>query len=250
MSFSKAAWLSLFCLCSMSAQADDVAPDIEVVDNPYSLKNLKKKQGPKEPEIPLHAALVSAVVSRIEECYKLEQKEAMNEADRKLLKASGQEAVRELAPAFRFSSCDIEKPPTERCLTDMTTMDCAILAEPIIAAGYDRNLTPAQKAKVRAYATALAKRESTCNNFDKDEAAIRDEIRVDKLGILIEAQIVMGQCQILPEEQAPCEAELVSMSCDEVLATSNRGEVQKLCPDFLICTDTPKVEDKDPGPND
>jgi len=237
----RAVLISLAVLCAGSALAEDVP----IVENHYDIKKAMKK-GKKEPELPLDPKLVKGVTDRIAECYKLEQGAPMNEADRKLLQSWGDDVVRELSPSLRFSSCQIEKAPSERCLADLTVMDCATLAEPIVDAGWDRNLTPKDKERVQSYAKALAMREAACQGRSGEEADIVGGVRKDRLAVLIESQIVIGQCRLMPDRQASCQADLQSMSCEEVLETSNRGEAQKLCPDYLLCSETPKVVDEDP----
>ncbi len=233
---NKTAWLGYLLLGATSA----LAQDIEVVDNPYALK---KKQ-PKEqeaPSAPVDEALVTALGKRIEECYRVEQGTAMTPADRELLKAAGAEVVRDLAGVLRYSTCEIDKPASARCLQDLAAMDCATLAEPIVAAGWDRNLTPAAKEKVTAYAKAIALREAACAGMAGEEAAIVSEIRSDKLSILIEAQIVIGQCMLRPDKHTACYEQLTDTSCEEVANLTNLGEAHKLCSDLLVCSDTPSA---------
>lgn len=235
--------ISITAFCAASALADDVP----IVENHYDIKKaLKKDKEKKEPELPLDAKLVKGVTDRVAECYKAEQGTPMNDADRKLLESWGDDVVRELASALRFSSCQIDKPASERCLRDLTTMDCATLAEPIVSAGWDRNLTPQARERVEAYANQLAMREASCTGRDKDEAAIVGGVRKDRLAVLIEAQIVMGQCKLMPDKQLDCQNDLRDAACEDVLAASNRGEAQSLCPDYFVCSETPKVEDQDP----
>ena len=232
-------WLSCLLLGATTA----LAQDIEVVDNPYALK----KKPPKEEQAPLapvDKALVTALGKRIEQCYQAEQGAPMNEADRQLLKSAGVEVARELSSALRFSSCDIDKPASPRCLQDLAAMECSTLADPIVSAGWDRNLTPAAKEKIAAYAEAIAQREAACVGMDAAERAIVSEIRADKLSILIEANIVIGQCMLRPDKHTECYAELAKMDCDDVAKLQNEGESHKLCSDLLVCTDTP-----DPGPD-
>lgn len=230
-------WLAVLSLCAASALAED-AP---LVENVYVLP--KKKD--EKPKAPVDPKLQKSVGKKVVECYEAEQKAKMSEEDIKLIEASGKDLVHDLAPALYYTSCELEKPASDRCLQDVANMDCASLAEPIISEGWDRHLTPEAKKQVRDYATVLATREGACRGYAAEEAKIVNEIRVDKLSILIEAQIVMGKCQMLPEKQAQCAADVASESCEDFQKLSNTGAVETFCDELFICKDVP-LPDEEP----
>ncbi len=229
-------FLLVTSLCAATALADDVPK----VDNHYAMPGKKAPQ----PVLKLDPALVTAVRAKVEECLHAEQDAKVTDEDRKLLDDFSREVASDLAPGLKFTSCQLDKPATPRCVQDVASLDCAMLAEPIIAAGWDRNLTPEAKAKVRSYAAALAKREGTCQGRQAEESAIVGSIRTDQLSVLIESEIVIGKCQLAPDKLADCVAQLADASCGEIAALNNRGKLTQFCDDAYTCTDVP-VPDRD-----
>ena len=117
----------------------------------------------------------------------------------------------------------------------MADLDCKKLAEPIIAAGWDRNLTPQARTQVADYAGMLARREAHCTGHEAEEAQIITGVRSDRLATLIESQIVIGQCQLFPELLPACAGELDHTTCDRIMSFNDRGELQQICK-VLKCT--------------
>lgn len=232
----RSGFLLVVSLCAASALADD-SPK---VGNPYALPSKKAPQ----PVLKLDAALVTAVRAKVEECLRVEQDAPVTDEDRKLLDDFSAEVASDLSAGLKFTSCHLDKPATPRCVQDIAGLDCGMLAEPIIAAGWDRNLTPEAKAKVRAYAVALAKREGTCQGRQAEESAIVGSIRSDQLAVLIESEILVGKCQLAPDKQADCEAQLADSSCDEIASLNNQGKLTQFCSELYTCTDVP-VPDRD-----
>ena len=199
--------------------------------NPYELK----KATPRAPRKAVDEALTRALAEKIEDCYREEQQAPMGEEDRKLLETFGSEVAHDLAPGFKYTSCHVDKVATPRCLQDLAALDCAMLAEPIVAAGWDRNLTPEAKAKVRAYATSLSARLSACEGRQGEEAAITGGARIDQLSVLIESEIVIGRCELRADRQTHCDELLRDSSCETVMSAHGRGEIQQFCDELYTC---------------
>jgi len=228
-------FLLVTSLCAASALAEDTPKS----GNPYALPTKKAPQ----PVLKLDPALVTAVRAKVEECLRVEQDAPVTAEDRKLLDDFSTEVASDLSAGLKFTSCHLDKPATPRCVQDVASLDCGMLAEPIVAAGWDRNLTPEAKAKVRAYAVALAKREGTCQGRQAEESAV-GSVRSDQLSVLIESEILVGKCQLAPDKQADCEAQLADSSCDDIASLNNQGKLTQFCSDLYTCTDVP-VPDRD-----
>ena len=117
-----------------------------------------------------------------------------------------------------------------------------MLAEPIVAAGWDRTLAPDAKAKVRAYATLLIARLSSCAGLGAEEAFVTEGVRIDQLSMLLESEIVIGRCEMRVDRLEQCEEMLRASSCETLLSVHSRGEIQQFCDEVTLCTDTPVTD--------
>jgi hypothetical protein len=207
-----------------------VAQDVPLGASPYA----RKRQRPQERPA-VDAALVRAVHDKIADCYEREQREALSKEDDALLRAYGAEVVRELEAGLSGTGCVLGARASERCLTAVADLDCAKLAEPIVAAGWDRNLTAEARTQVADYAGMLARREARCSGHEAEDAQVITGVRTDRLATLIESQIVIGQCQLFPERLPACAGELEHASCDRIMTLNERGELQQICK-VLECT--------------
>ncbi len=222
-------------LGAMTAVADDT-PNLP---NPYALP---KKAGAAIDTRRLDGALVRGVADKVLECLATEQGAPVDDEDRDLVKDFGSAIVRDLASALKYTSCDLAKAATPKCLETVSTLDCASFAEPIVAAGWDRNLSKQARAQVLAYAKALALKEASCNGLTGEEAAIITGVRADKLAVLIESEIVIGKCTMLPDQQTACDEQLADTECDNFAEIHGRGELTSLCTDLYECSDVPLDE--------
>jgi hypothetical protein len=223
----KGVWLLLMSVCVASAAAQDEP----IVENHYALKKkkrpaLKVKADPK---------LVRALNAKIGECYESEQEKPLSEEDKALLREYGSEVVSDLADALSLSGCSLEQRATSNCLKMLDDMECEALAAPIVAQGWDRNLTPEARAQVNEYAGMLSRREARCQDRAEEEAAIVMGLRADRLAALIEAQIVIGQCELTADKLPDCETELQNVTCERMAALNEHGQLQQICTTVLHC---------------
>lgn len=214
------------------------AQDEPVVINPYDLKRAKKAA----PKLKVDPVLVRALSTKVAECYEREQKAPINEEDKALLKEYGAQVVQDLADALATTGCGVGERASKRCLEALDDLECDALAAPIVAAGWDRNLTPEARAHVTDYAGMLSRREARCAGRAEEEAAIVQGIRGDRLALLIEAQLVIGQCELHPENLPDCETVLQNATCQHLSALSEIGALQKVCSTVLKCVDAPEVD--------
>jgi hypothetical protein len=114
-------------------------------------------------------------------------------------------------------------------------IECDTLAAPIIAEGWDRNITPEARAQVNEYAGMLSRREARCEGRAEEEAAIVTGIRNDRLAALIEAQIVIGQCELAADKLPDCETELSNVTCQRLMELNELGKMQQICSTVFHC---------------
>jgi hypothetical protein len=213
--------LLLIAVCAVPAAAQDVPV---IAGNPYARK--RAEAGPK---IKVDPVLVHAVVDKVVDCYRREQEAPMSKEDAGLLREYGADVVRELAAGFAETGCTVGERASPTCLEQLVDLDCAKLAEPIVAAGWDRNLAPQARVQVADYAGMLARREGRCGGNEGEEAQIVTGVRGDRLATLIESQIVSGQCELFPDRLTKCADELENVSCERIMALNERGELQMAC---------------------
>jgi hypothetical protein len=216
--------LTSLCVAPLAAQ------DVQLGDSPYARKRAKPRV-----KSAVDGALVRAVRAKIADCYEREQHEPLSKEDAELLRGYGADVVRELEAGLSGTGCVLAARASEQCLAAVADLDCAQLAKPIVAAGWDRNLTPQARTQVADYAGMLARREARCTGHAAEEAQIITGVRSDRLATLIEAQIVIGQCQLFPERLAACAGELENTSCERIMSFNERGELQQICK-VLECT--------------
>jgi hypothetical protein len=235
----KGAWLLLMSVCVTSAAAQD---DEAIVQNPYALK--KKKR----PAVTVKAdpALVRALNAKIGECYEREQDKPLSQEDKALLREYGSEVVSDLASALSSAGCSLEQRANATCLKMLDAMECSALAEPIVAEGWDRNLTPEARDHVTEYAGMLSRREARCQDRAEEEAAIVMGVRGDRLALLIEAQIVIGQCELTADKLPECETELQNVTCERIASLNEVGQLQQVCGTVFHCIEAPPPADEGP----
>lgn len=211
-----------------SAAADEIG----AVPNPYARPRKTAKRN-------VHSSLASAVSGKIANCYRAEQGAELDAEQLALLTEYAADVVRDLASALEPLGCALDERMSAACTYSLDALSCEALAQPIIDAGWDRNLTPEAKAKMRAYAAALAAREAACEGRAADEAAIVQEIGASRLSALLESEIVMGKCELLPEEASACDAQIASANCGTLMQLKEEGQLTHLCSSLLRCTDAP-----------
>lgn len=232
MSQRSRSWLIAFgVLSAATALAEDVH-----YENPYAMKKGRAKDEAVEHVDP---AFAKTLVVKLAACYREEQERPVSVEERALLDAYGKDLARELAPAFTALGCAIGKPASAACAQLLDTLSCETLAQPIIAAGWDRHLPAEAKQQVASYAKLLAAREATCSGRAADEQAIIGGIQVDKLRVLIEAAIVTGRCELMGEQQAACAQKLGTFGCGQLASMSERGELIQACDKLLRCRELP-----------
>jgi hypothetical protein len=224
---SKGVWLLLMSVCVANAAAQDEGP---IVENHYSLK--KKKPALK---IKVDRALVRVLNEKIGACYEREQSKPLSDEDKDLLRQYGPEVANDLADALSAAGCTVDQRATDTCLKMLDDLECDTLAAPIIAQGWDRNITPEARAQVNEYAGMLSRREARCEGRAEEEAAIVMGIRNDRLAALIEAQIVIGQCELSADKLPDCETELSNVTCQRLMELNELGKMQQVCSTVFHC---------------
>jgi len=229
-----AGWLmlSLFALpCALSYRASlAAADDVPSFQNPYA-------RATPEAALEVHGSITSAVSTKVAECYSAEQDKPLDADQHALLAEYAGDVARAVAPALTPLGCALGKPISTTCKSALAALSCETLAEPIVAAGWDRNLTPEAKAKVAGYASALAARESACEGRAAEEAAIVQGVVADRLAALVESEIVMGKCELIAAEASACDAELAAASCQDLRQLKEQGQLTHLCRSLLRCKD-------------
>jgi hypothetical protein len=232
----KGVWLLLMSVCVTSAAAQE---EQQLVHNHYSLK--KKRPATK---IKADPALVRALNEKIGECYEKEQEKPLSKEDKALLREFGSEVANDLADALSTTGCAVTERANPRCLKMLDELECETLAAPIVAEGWDRNLTPEARAEVTEYAGMLARREGRCAGRAEEEADIVIGVRGDRLAALIEAQIVIGQCELSGDKLPDCETELSNVTCERMAALNETGSLQQVCTSVFHCIEAlPPDED-------
>jgi hypothetical protein len=228
-----AGWLmlSLFALpCALSYRASlAAADDVPSFQNPYARA--------KPAAALVHGSVTSAVSAKVAECFRAEQQKPLDADQHALLAEYGVDVARELAPAITPLGCALDAPISAACKSALSALSCDTLAEPIVAAGWDRNLSPEAKAKVVNYAAALAARDGACEGRAAEEAAIVQGVVADRLAALLESEIVMGKCELIAAEASACNAELAAASCQDLRQLKEQGQLTHLCRSLLHCTD-------------
>jgi hypothetical protein len=229
---NKSIWASALALvCAATA----VAQDVPGLENPYDLKRKNKGQN-APPRAPVDPALVQALGLKVEQCYAAEQKAPLPEEERALLSEFANTLAYDLEAGLTNTSCQLNKPASAVCLKEVAALDCEHLAQPIIDAGWDRNLPKAAKLQVAEYADGLARRKAGCRGYAADEADFVIQVDRDRLAALVEMQVVTGQCQLFLERLPECKTKLATVRCGEVNQADHRGELSQLCDKFLECS--------------
>jgi hypothetical protein len=223
-------------VCVTSAAAQD--GEERLVENHYSLK--KKKPAVK---VKVDPALVRALNGRIADCYEREQDKPLSAEDKALLREYGPQVAVELGSALSSSGCAADQPASAQCLKLLDDLECDTLAAPIIAEGWDRNITPEARAQVMEYAGMLSRREARCEGRAGEEAQIVSGVRGDRLAALIESQIVIGQCELSADKLPDCETELSNVTCQQIRELNDAGKLQQICKSVFNCVDTPPLDE-------
>lgn len=225
----------LMSVCVASAAAQD-EPSFE---NPYALK----KKPAADSKIKVDPKLVKALNERIGECYEDEQHKSLDDQDKALLREYGEQVANDLAEVLSTVGCGIDQPAGKRCLDMLDELECKTLAAPIIAEGWDRNISPEARAQVQEYAGMLSRREARCAGRSQEEEAIVTGVRGDRLSALIESQIVIGQCELSADKLPECETELQNVTCERLLALNETGQMQQVCTSVYKCVQTPPPDE-------
>lgn len=229
-------FLLLMSVCVTSAAAQDEP----VFENHYSLKKHKKKDGPK---IKVDPALVRALNQRIADCYEAEQDKPLSAEDMGLLTQYGPEIANDLAAALSTTGCAVDQRASAQCVKMLGELECETLAAPIIAEGWDRNITPEARAQVNEYAGMLSRREARCEGRADEEAEIVQGVRNDRLAALIESQIVIGQCELSADKLPDCETQLSDATCQRLMELNEVGKLQQICTSVFHCIETPPPDE-------
>ncbi|HTU60744.1 MAG TPA: hypothetical protein VMF89_19965, partial [Polyangiales bacterium] len=152
--------------------------------------------------------------------------------------------AQDLGDALGAVGCGFGQRASEKCLSMLEDLECETLAAPIIAEGWDRNITPEARAHVQDYAGMLSRREARCEGRAEDEATIVMGVRGDRLAALIESQIVIGQCELSADKLPDCETVLQNVTCQDVVTLNEQGKLQQVCPTVFKCLETPPAEDE------
>jgi hypothetical protein len=221
------------CVASAAAQ------DEPAFENPYALK--KKRSAARA--IKVDPKLVKALNGRIAECYEQEQNKPLNDEDEALLREYGAQVAHDLSDALAGAGCTIDQRASAACLDLLEDLECETLAAPIVAQGWDRNISPEARLQVQEYAGMLARRESRCEGRAEDEAAMVAGLRSDRLAALIESQIVIGQCELSADKLPDCETELQNVTCQRLMELNEIGQMQQVCKSVYKCVETPPPEE-------
>ncbi len=237
------AWLLLMSVCGASAlltphSLSVAAQDEPHFENPYALKK-KKKPATK---VKVDPKLVRALNEKIGDCYEQEQNKPLSDQDKALLREFGPQVAQDLGDALSAAGCGFDQRASEKCLSLLEDLACETLAAPIIAEGWDRNITPEARVQVQEYAGMLSRREARCEGRAEEEAAIVTGVRGDRLSALIESQIVIGQCELSADKLPDCETELQNVTCQQILTLNEQGKLQQICPTVFKCMETPPAE--------
>jgi hypothetical protein len=223
-------------VCVASAAAQD-EPNFE---NPYALK---KKKPAAQAKIKVDPKLVKALNAKIGECYEDEQHKPLNDEDKAILSEYGAQVAHDLSDALSSLGCAIDQRADKRCLDMLDELACETLAAPIIAEGWDRNISPEARLQVQEYAGLLSRREARCAGRSHEEEAIVTGLRGDRLAALIESQIVIGQCELSADKLPDCETELQNVTCERLMALNEIGQMQQVCKSVYKCLETPPPDE-------
>ena len=240
----KGAWLLLMSVCGAStlstADSLNVAAQDEVrIENPYALKKRKKPAS----RVKVDPKLVRALNEKIGDCYEKEQDKPLSDQDKALLREFGPQVAQDLGEALSAAGCGFDQRASDKCLSMLDELACETLAAPIIAEGWDRNITPEARVQVQEYAGMLSRREARCEGRAEEEAAIVTGVRGDRLAALIESQIVIGQCELSADKLPDCETLLQNVTCEQILTLNDQGKLQQICPSVLKCVETPPPDE-------
>jgi hypothetical protein len=234
----KGAWLLLMSVCVASAPSVAAQDDGPRLENPYALK--KKKPAVK---VKVDGQLVRALNEKIAECYAKEQDKPLSDEHKALLREYGPQVAQDLGDALAALGCAFDQRASKKCLSLLEDLSCETLAAPIIAEGWDRNITPEARAQVQEYAGMLSRREARCEGRDQEEAAIVTGVRGDRLAALIESQIVIGQCELSGDKLPDCETVLQDVTCGQIVTLNEQGKLQQVCPIVFKCIETPPPDE-------
>lgn len=238
----KGAWLLLMSVCAAGApfmrhSLRAAAQEEPRFDNPYALRKRPSSKVKVDPK------LVRVLNERIGDCYEQEQDKPLSAEDKALLREYGPQVAQDLGDALRALGCELDQHAGKQCLSLLEGISCETLAAPIIAEGWDRNITPEARTHVQEYAGMLSRREARCEGRAEEEAAIVTGVRGDRLAALIESQIVIGQCQLNADKLPDCETLLQSVTCGQILALNEQGKLQQICPTVFKCIETPPPDE-------
>jgi hypothetical protein len=183
--------------------------------------------------------LADALVAKVASCYEAEAG-ALDGEDRALLQEFAPELLAEFGPALATFGCGADGAACARLLSGL---DCALLAQPIVTAGYDQIEPLAPDPVIAAYARSLAERVVACSwDGALDEAA---QVHVDyvttHLEIALSMRVVAGGCRVHPEAREACIAGIQQLACPALLSAESHVELTAdsligVCAQLLTCT--------------
>jgi hypothetical protein len=182
--------------------------------------------------------LVDALVAKVASCYEAEAG-ALDGDDRALLQEFAPELLAEFGPALATFGCGADG---VACAQVLSGIDCALLAQPIVSAGYDQIEPLAPDPVIAVYARSLAERVVGCSwDGALDEAA---RVHVDHvtthLEIALSMRVLAGQCRVHAEAQEACVARIRELSCPALLSSESHVELTAdslsgVCAQLLEC---------------
>lgn len=192
--------------------------------------------------------LTAMFVDKVAECYYAESGQPLGGEDRALLVQYAPELVPQFRAALRGTSCDVGKPASDACISELSKLECEPLAQVVRSSGWDRAPSPEMEAAISTYTTQLTARYVACQNggaAEDEESKLRAEYLSHSSSLQIGMLLTTGQCSLAIEQLQPCLDRVAATdACDGLIAHAAASRLTRFCAQFLDCSAEPALVQK------
>jgi hypothetical protein len=236
--------LALSSLCSSLASAEDGGMRESKIAKQF-VQHLQIGPGKAAAPSQVDPRLCAMFVDKVTECYLAETSAPLKAEDRTLLATYAAELLPQFQGALKPTGCEVDKPATDACLTQLSKMDCEPLAQVVHDTGWDRAPSPEMVATIDLYTQKLAARYFVCRSngeIDEEATRVRAEYTSHSSSLQIALLLTTGQCSLVQEQLEPCLAQLAAPdACKAVLEAAQLSRLPRYCKAFLDCSNEPAL---------
>jgi hypothetical protein len=189
--------------------------------------------------------LTAMFVDKVAECYRAESGQPLGGEDQALLLEYAPELLPHFRAALRGTSCDMAKPASDACISELSKLDCEPLAQVVRASGWDRAPSPEMEAAIGTYTTQLTERYVACQSggaVEDEESKLRAEYLSHSSSLQIGMLLTTGQCALDMAQLQPClDRVAAGDACEGLIAHAAASRLTRFCAQFLDCSAEPAL---------